>query len=229
VCQTTCITKSLKLSSFVGHLNNIAIPHLELTVKKRATDDAVVCQKPSSFNSTEATFDVPSHLFALDSESMLSLTGFLFELHYTQTLVAEGTILFAQFMGSSHGSSEPVIDGAIAGSSAVFSSNASVVHEDSSDVRVLPPIENVGKHTTERAFNFRTTLNSPVDGTAAAEIEGRIVLDRTITFAQMPHGLTVDGVVCGTPIAGFVRPPFLHADDAEVRREGGQPNQPGIV
>lgn len=218
VCQTVAKTTELTVSNFRGPLGSASKSNLSVVVKKRASDDAFKSSNSHSFSSDQATFEVRDHLFSMDSESTLNLSGFLFELYHGNSKEGSASILFSDFLANTFAeaarepSSVTRREGDGEGASAILGERDVSLHPDSSDVRVEDPLESVnGNHATARKFRFSTVLKSDA-GLEIATISGVVALDRTITFAQMPDGVTVDGVVCGTPLPGYVRPPFVQGD-----------------
>lgn len=213
VCQTTARTSGLTVFDLRGPLATASKENLSVVVKKRASDDAVQTSTPLSWTEDAATFEVPDHLFSMHSETMLSLTGFLFELFHGGSREGVATILFTEHIAENEREPSSAIQGTF--------SKASYDEADNGEVHVEDPSLAVkGKHATERKFRFSTILRND-SNVEVGTIRGSVVLDRTITFAQMPEGITVDGVVCGTPLPGFVRPPFLQGDSDRDGNESG--------
>jgi hypothetical protein len=226
VCQTVAKTSELTASNFRGALATASKSNLSVVVKKRASDEAVTSTS-TTFSQDDATFAVPDHLFSMDSESMLNLAGFLIELYHGGHKEGVASILFSDHLAESFAEATREPSNLHRGEQ--NEENAEILrekslHPDSSEVRVEDPLNAVsGHHSTERKFRFTAVVRNEAN-VDIATISGVVLLDRTITFAQMPDGITVDGVVCGTPLAGYVRPPFLQTDvqTDEVDQDAGR-------
>lgn len=208
VCQTTCRTLECKLVQLHDSLLTLDAAAFQLVVTKRATEQSVECGAPTSWSKDDMFFQVPDHLFALDSSSMLLQTGYRFDLNHKGQQLAQAVISFEECL-----SAQKSLIVSQSGNAAPHS-----LHEDSAELRLLPPLEHVGKHVTEREFDFSAPLyrRDAEGNVSSTEVVGKIIgkihLNRTLTFAQMPDGWTVDGVVVGEPLKGFVRPPFLESE-----------------
>lgn len=202
VCQSHCSLKDVTVSWTTP--NAFPSPKaLSLVVTKRATEDSVYSDAPVTWSNTGAAFVVPDHVFALDSESMLSLTGLRFQLRTSGAILGECTVTFEDFIRKQEEESVR------------HTESAGLAHRDSSTQRVKPPLECVGKHPTQCTFAIEAPLTTSRDAAVPTQhpvdvtLRALVTLERSITFAQMPSGWTVDGVVVGDPMPGFVRPPFL--------------------
>ncbi|CUG92128.1 Hypothetical protein, putative [Bodo saltans] len=220
VCQTVAKTTELTVSGFRGALASASKANLSVVVKKRASDESVKSTS-TTFTKDDATFAVPDHLFSMDSESMLNLAGLLIELYHGGSKEGVASILFSDHLLETFAEAtrepsnlqrrEQTNVGENSEYSAAMPREKSL-HPDSSDVRVEDPLDAVnGHHSTERKLRFSAVVRNDAN-VEIATVTGVVLLDRTITFAQMPDGVTVDGVVCGTPLPGYVRPPFLQGD-----------------
>lgn len=222
VCESICTVSNLNVSSPAGAppswFSNAAA--WELFVMKRAEDDGFSFGSGTHGQEGTVSFaePLPQHHFSLDSIQMLNLTGLLFLLRdaSSEEVYAEGASSFAEALRAAIQSATEEERGNTAENQGEDTDDVPL-HEDSAENLVTEP--HIGQDMG-RTFQIRDLpLTLSQGGPSSLRLSCTVHLSKVIKFVQMEEGVTVEGVVCGKPTPGFVRPPFVQ--EMEVGDDNG--------